>query len=111
MLIVVLSNLVRNAVEHTTSGTVRVEVEADRASVSDTGPGLPPALLEQLHGSGPQPDVGIGLATVQRICRRFEWRFEIQCPAAGWHPARRSTCQLKGTVLDHAEVSPDSKAS
>ena len=43
----------------------------------------PPALLEQLRSTGPQPDAGIGLATVQRICRRFEWRFDVECPPGG----------------------------
>lgn len=81
MLIVALSNLVRNAVEHTESGAVHVEVEAKRAVVSDHGPGLPPELLAQLRSTGPQPDAGIGLATVQRICRRFEWTFDVECPA------------------------------
>ncbi len=83
MLIVVLSNLTRNAVQHTRAGTVRVIVEADRIQVLDSGPGLPAPLLEQLRSTGPQPDIGIGLATVQRICRRFGWLFEIGCPADG----------------------------
>ncbi len=83
MLIVALSNLTRNAVEHTESGTVEVTVDADRARVRDTGPGLPPALLKQLRSAGPQPDAGIGLATVQRICRRFEWSFSVECSAGG----------------------------
>ena len=56
-------------------GLVGVELEPDYV-----GSGLPPALLEQLRSTGPQPDAGIGLATVQRICRRFEWRFDVECP-------------------------------
>ena len=83
MLIVALSNLTRNAVQHTESGSVRVTVEADRASVCDTGPGLPPELLEQLRSTGPQPGAGIGLATVQRICQRLGWSFDVECPAGG----------------------------
>ena len=83
MLIVVLSNLARNAAQHTQSGTVDVTVESQRARVSDSGPGLPPHLLEQLRSGGPQPDVGIGLATVQKICKRFGWGFDVECPAGG----------------------------
>ncbi len=94
MLIVVLSNLTRNAVQHSGSESVQVTVEPHRAQVIDHGRGLPPTLLEQLHSAGPQPDVGIGLATVQRICRRFGWGFEIDCPDEG------------GTVVT-VELSPD----
>ena len=83
MLIVALSNLVRNAVQNCDSGTVTVTVDADRAVVRDRGPGLPARLLEQLRSPGPQPDIGIGLATVQRVCRRFGWSFEVDCPVDG----------------------------
>ncbi len=83
MLLVVLSNLTRNAVQHTESGCVRVVVEQRRVQVSDDGPGLPAALLEQLRTDGPQPDIGIGLATAQRICRRFGWTFTVTCPSEG----------------------------
>ncbi|MEM7352389.1 MAG: HAMP domain-containing sensor histidine kinase [Acidobacteriota bacterium] len=83
MLIVVLSNLTRNAVQHTEAGKVRVVVEADRARVVDDGPGLPAEILGQLRRGGPQPSLGIGLATVQRICKRFDWQFEVDCPPGG----------------------------
>ncbi len=102
MLIVALSNLTRNAVEHTESGTVEVVVDASRASVHDNGPGLPPALLDQLRSSGPQPDAGIGLATVQRVCRRFEWRFNVECPAGSGTIA---TIEMTSAV-DEAQGAP-----
>ena len=89
MLIVVLSNLARNAAQHTAQGQVKVVVEAHRAQVIDSGPGMPRAILEQLESQGPQPDVGIGLATVQRICRRFGWRLHIECP-----PQRGTTATI-----------------
>ena len=88
MLIVVLSNLARNAVQVTLAGRVHVAVAADRVKVEDSGPGMPALLLEQLRSPGPQPNLGIGLATVLRICRRFDWRFDVECPAGGGTIAR-----------------------
>ena len=83
MLIVALANLTRNAVQHAETGDVSVEVTSLRAQVRDRGPGLPTPLLEQLRSPGPQSEVGLGLATVLRICRRFGWRLDIVCPPAG----------------------------
>ncbi|MEM7584894.1 MAG: HAMP domain-containing sensor histidine kinase [Acidobacteriota bacterium] len=83
MLIVALSNLARNAVQHTVVGSVLIRVDEERAAVFDTGVGAPESLLDQLRSAGPQPDVGIGLATVQRICRRFGWGFTLECPSSG----------------------------
>ena len=83
MLVVVLSNLARNAAQHTRAGNVRVILESTRAQVLDTGPGLPPPILRQLQAGGPSPDLGIGLATVVRICRRFGWHLDVSCPDEG----------------------------
>lgn len=83
MLIVALSNLARNAAEHTEAGLIRIAIESGVASVRDDGSGLAPGLAGQLVGEGPQPDLGIGLATVSRICRRLGWRLEVERPAAG----------------------------
>ena len=83
MLILALSNLTRNAIQHAESPTVHVTVDSKRAKVIDEGLGLPPELIEQLHSAGPKPDVGIGLATVQRICDRFGWEFQADSPASG----------------------------
>ncbi|MEM1181999.1 MAG: HAMP domain-containing sensor histidine kinase [Acidobacteriota bacterium] len=83
MLILVLANLVRNAVVHAAPGRVTVRVDSDQATVSDQGPGLSPTILEQLKGDGPKPDLGIGLATVTRICHRFDWQLDARSPEAG----------------------------
>lgn len=67
---IAVSNLARNALEATTRGRVEVEIEGDRARVTDTGPGLPDTIREGASGSPP----GIGLAMVRRICARCGWR-------------------------------------
>ncbi len=77
----VVSNLVRNAITHMGPSPVRqvvVRVEAPQAArqvrieVADTGPGIPPALGEQVfepfvRGPAEQPGSGLGLATAKRI--------------------------------------------
>ena len=83
LLAVALSNLLRNAALHTESKRIRLRVDNLRADVRDEGPGFPPAVIEQLGASGPRPDVGLGLATVERICHRYGWRLELDNPPGG----------------------------
>jgi len=72
---VVLANLVANAIEHTTDGEVRVEVARYRGdtfqfSVTDTGVGIPPAVLSTLfavHHHRGDARLGSGLALSQRV--------------------------------------------
>ncbi|MDQ8181860.1 HAMP domain-containing sensor histidine kinase [Pelagicoccus sp. SDUM812005] len=75
----VASNLVKNALEATPEGgRVRVELAGDgeEASllVSDTGPGVPPELREQLFApvsSGKSGGAGIGLAISLQLARHI----------------------------------------
>ena len=68
-----LSNLIENAVKHTPAGC-RMRVEAGpgaRLLVEDDGPGIDPALTEQLfepfvRGSGSTDGAGLGLAIVRQ---------------------------------------------
>ncbi len=83
MLAVALGNLLRNAVQHTRKGLVELKVEGWMAEVLDTGPGVSAAICEQVRAGGVQPDIGIGLATVQRICARFGWAFTLEAVAGG----------------------------
>ena len=78
LIAVLARNLVDNAVRYTPEGgtvTVRIERQNDRLtlSVSDSGPGIPPAqrsaVLQRFHrlDQGGQPGSGLGLAIVARI--------------------------------------------
>ncbi len=74
-----LSNLLSNALKHTTEGSVAVSAQMDadnllRICVSDTGPGIPPAESEHIfepfrRGSSQQPGSGLGLSITRALAR------------------------------------------
>lgn len=69
-----IGNLVRNACQYTERGSVVVSLAGRSVLVEDTGPGLPGAVLQVLHGEsasaqeGPSSGTGLGLGLVRRIC-------------------------------------------
>jgi signal transduction histidine kinase len=75
-------NLIQNAIRHTRGG-VDIGVGPGGVTVSDHGPGLPPAVLGQLAASDSAPDGGLGLFIVQLICERLGWRLDILRSDAG----------------------------
>ena len=76
----VLSNLLRNAIQHTTQGQIGVRYHDGTLEISDTGAGIPAGELEQIferyyRGDGAsQGGLGLGLSIVKRICAQFGWR-------------------------------------
>lgn len=79
---IVLLNLIRNAVQYTSSGYIRVEFNNQRLSISDSGIGIEPAYLPLLYerffrGTTQGQGLGIGLAIVKRICDYYGWRIEV----------------------------------
>ena len=81
----VLTNLLRNAVQYTMTGSIRVEWAAPILTISDTGPGVPPeqrTLVFERHYRGAGSDgFGLGLAIVKRACDHCHWRIEITASA------------------------------
>jgi signal transduction histidine kinase len=79
---IALTNLIRNAVDHTANGTITVYVHDDRVRVSDTGEGIAQkdlSTLTQPHVSGSgSKGFGLGLTIVNRLCDRLNWQFNIQ---------------------------------
>ena len=79
---IALTNLVRNAIQHTASGKIRVAVTGDRVIVSDTGSGIAKKNLNfitQAHVRGDSSNgFGLGLSIVQRLCVRFAWNLKIK---------------------------------
>jgi signal transduction histidine kinase len=83
VLTMVLTNLIRNAINYTGSGHVTVSIDAGSLVVEDTGPGMDPVQLQRVmqpfergNNSG-EPGHGLGLAIVQRLCERCRWKLEV----------------------------------
>ena len=79
---IALTNLIRNAIQHTAAGKIRVIIKADRVIVSDTGEGMELEdlkLVTQSRGRrDPNKGFGLGLSIVQRLCDRLGWKLEIE---------------------------------
>ncbi|ASK33439.1 two-component sensor histidine kinase [Alcanivorax sp. N3-2A] len=79
---IVLTNLVRNAINYSGSGQVTIVVDADSIHVEDTGAGMDQEELARMlkpfeRGNSNESGHGLGLAIVQRLCERFHWALEV----------------------------------
>ncbi|ATX82640.1 His Kinase A (phospho-acceptor) domain-containing protein [Mariprofundus ferrinatatus] len=88
---VVLDNLLSNALANSSKGAVRIDMHAETGvwKLKVCNPGKVP---ENIRGrifepfvSGRSSGVGLGLATVQQVCRVNGWRVDINC-------LKESTC-------------------
>lgn len=76
----VLSNLIRNAIQYTARGHIGVRYRDGTLEVSDTGAGIAADKLEQIferyyRGDGASAGgMGLGLSIVKRICDQFGWQ-------------------------------------
>jgi signal transduction histidine kinase len=90
---IMLTNLIRNAIQHTASGKISVIVRDDRVIVSDTGAGMGPEALglvtQPPSGQEQYKGHGIGLSIVRRLCNRLDWNLEFASA-----PGRGTTAQL-----------------
>lgn len=81
LLISIISNLLRNAVSHTSFGGVDIHIRRDRLVIEDTGTGVDPAALGRIFEKrvrGPQSrGQGLGLYLVRRLCQRLGWRVTV----------------------------------
>ncbi len=79
---IVLTNIIRNAIQHTVSGNIRVIVKDDRVIVSDTGEGMDPddlkLITQPIVRGDLNKDFGIGLSIVKRLCKRVGWKLDIE---------------------------------
>ncbi len=90
-----IGNLLRNAVENTHHGDVRVSLrEGGVVVIEDCGPGIPPEKIteiytrlargEGLHGGG------IGLTLIARLCEHLDWSLSVDSdPGDGTRVALR----------------------
>jgi signal transduction histidine kinase len=79
---VVVANLIRNALTHTPSGSVTIQIDDEKLSVTDTGTGIHSEEIGKIfqrhfRGSGSKGS-GIGLSLVKRICDRYGWETIIE---------------------------------
>lgn len=105
---VAFGNLLANALNYTRDGDIVVRIESDGVSVEDTGSGMTPADAERAFepffrgdhrsaGMTPGPGLGLGLAIVQRIARRFRWRVDLES-----EPGRGTRVRLSFPPADAA---------
>jgi signal transduction histidine kinase len=86
MLEILISNLVRNAVNYSPGGRVELVVEPDALIVRDSGVGMSEEEQQQLYqafyrGAGGRNQAnghGLGLAIVKRIADRYGWDLTVE---------------------------------
>jgi len=83
----VLANLLRNAVQYTSAGSIRITWQSPTLTVTDTGPGIPETHRERLfdrhfRGNNSSDGFGLGLAIVKRACDHCGWSIAVTTPAA-----------------------------
>lgn len=87
----ILSNLLKNAIDHTDRGAVTVRYAHGILSITDTGCGIAKADLPHIferyyRGRPPQPrhqGSGLGLAIVKQVAERLGWRVSVQSTPGG----------------------------
>lgn len=82
LLLCVINNLLRNALEHAGGSGVDIRLTAQTLSVADHGAGIAPALAAHIfdrHVRGAQSTgEGLGLFIVKRICDRLGWHITAE---------------------------------
>lgn len=80
---IVVGNLLRNALEHTPRGEIRIAIEGRTLSIADTGEGIAADAQALLFTRGytTKAGGGMGLHLTKRICDRFGWRLSIASAA------------------------------
>jgi signal transduction histidine kinase len=80
LLKITLTNLLRNAIEHSAGGTVSIHLKGDTLSIRDTGKGIAAADLPNIFERSYTTKIegtGLGLNMVRRICDRYGWRIAV----------------------------------
>lgn len=94
-LTIVLTNLVRNAINYSGSGDVTILVAEKTVHVVDYGAGMDADELARIlkpfeRGQSQEAGHGLGLAIVQRLCERYHWHLMVtSAPGRGTEVAIR----------------------
>lgn len=78
---VAISNLLRNAIEHSDQGEIRIALDArGGVEIRDPGHGMTPAQIAELYSNmarGGGHRAGIGLALIARLSEHLGWHLDI----------------------------------
>ncbi len=85
LLTICINNILMNAFNYTDSGEIRVEIDSNRISVSDSGKGINKEALNRIFEPFFRADrkandvkgFGLGLSIVKRICDQLNWSVTI----------------------------------
>jgi signal transduction histidine kinase len=84
MLRTVLNNLVRNAIHHTSTGSITLRLRSAGFEICDTGHGIAEADKESIFKpfyrgkTSSNHSLGLGLSLVKRICEREQWEISVK---------------------------------
>ncbi|PZQ18449.1 MAG: two-component sensor histidine kinase [Rhodanobacter denitrificans] len=98
---IAVSNLLRNAIEHTEAGSVEIALEGSTITVTDSGSGFDPVEVarryrDSLRHAAPVRGQGLGLFLICRICDRFGWRLAIE---SGGQVGTRARLDVEVSVI------------
>lgn len=101
MVRIAVSNLVRNAIEHTEAGAIDVTLADGVIAVVDSGSGFDPVeaarrYRDSLRQATPPRGQGLGLFLIGRICDRFGWKLDID---AGSVAGTRARLDVSASVI------------
>lgn len=78
---IILGNLIQNAINNTSSGTIRVLLQDGKFSVSDTGQGIAAKeidlVVERCYHGPDSNGCGLGLYLVMKLCKVYELDLKI----------------------------------
>ncbi len=79
---IAVANLIRNAFQFTSRGTITITIAETHIGIRDTGVGIEGDRLDSVTRShikgGESQGFGLGLSIVSRLCKRFGWQLEIE---------------------------------
>ena len=81
---IILSNLIRNAINYSNGGKIEIKIFTDTIQICDNGPGIEPELLPHIferhvRGRGHnKAGEGIGLSIVKRLVDDFDFQIQYE---------------------------------
>lgn len=90
---VAVGNLVRNAIENSSRGVIRISMDAQGTlNIEDPGSGMSASERSELHArlarAGTSARDGIGLDLIARLCEHLGWTLRFEASSAGGTMAR-----------------------